>query len=179
MLAKLTLPEIAEAFVSQGARVYVREKNAPNGTLRWPWMQVTRTSSFFWQFWSKKKDAPRQKCSEQQFMIALNPSRQDITHFLPVLSKNIQNLDWYLVLRPNSEMASFARPKSCFQRICFTVTYRQSHCKGSYTSHCKGSCTTTLPIPSPSRPCSRRRDRRNKALKACRTKHEKKESISK
>ena len=38
--------------------------------------------------------------------------------------------------------------------------------------------TTTLPIPSPSHPCSRRRDRRSKLRKARRTKHENKESIS-
>ena len=38
--------------------------------------------------------------------------------------------------------------------------------------------TTTLPIPSPSHPCSRRRDRRSKLRKARRTKHEDKVSIS-
>ena len=40
----------------------------------------------------------------------------------------------------------------------------------------KGAATT-LPIPSPSHPCSRRRDRRSKLQKARRTKHPNKESI--
>ena len=38
-------------------------------------------------------------------------------------------------------------------------------------------CTTTLQSPSPSHPCSRRRDRRSKLRKARRTKHPNKESI--
>ena len=38
--------------------------------------------------------------------------------------------------------------------------------------------TTTLPIPSPSHPCSRRRDRRSKLRKARRTKHPNKENIN-
>ena len=58
------------------------------------------------------------------------------------------------------------------QRICLhSDTHRRVKVTG------KGA-TTTLPIPSPSHPCSRRRDRRSKLRKARRTKHENKESIS-
>ena len=58
------------------------------------------------------------------------------------------------------------------QRICLhSDTHRQSHWK------LKGA-TTTLPIPSPSHPCSRQRVRRSKLRKARRTKHPNKESIS-
>ena len=49
-------------------------------------------------------------------------------------------------------------------------THRQSHWKGSYDYTAD---------PSPSYPCSRRRDRRSELRKARRTKHENKESVSK
>ena len=89
---------------------------------------------FFLTVLSKKKKIR----SEQHFKIALSPSRQDITHFLPVLSKNIQNVDWYLVLRSTSEMASFTRPKSFFQRICFPVTHIvRVTAKGAAQPHCR------------------------------------------
>ena len=49
------------------------------------------------------------------------------------------------------------------QRIAFTVTH--------IVKVTGKGATTTLPIPSPSHPCSRRRDRRSKLRKARRTKH--------
>ena len=61
---------------------------------------------------------------------------------------------------------SVPRARSSFSAFAFTVT------------HIVKGATTTLPIPSPSHPCSRQRDSRSKLRKARRTKHENKESIS-
>ena len=61
-------------------------------------------------------------------------------------------------------------PRTCssFSAFAFTVT--------DIVKVTGKGATTTLPIPSPSHPCSRRRDRRSKPRKARRTKHENKES---
>ena len=66
---------------------------------------------------------------------------------------------------------SVPRTRSSFSAFAFTVTHIVVKVTG------KGA-TTTLPIPSSSHPCARRRDRRSKLRKARRTKHENKESIS-
>ena len=63
-----------------------------------------------------------------------------------------------------------SRTRSSFSAIAFTVTH--------IVKVTGKGATTTLPIPSPSRPCSWRRDRRSKLRKARRTQHENKESIS-
>ena len=60
--------------------------------------------------------------------------------------------------------------RSSFSAFAFTVTH--------IVKVTGKGATTTLPIPSPSHPCSRRRDRRSELRKARRTKHENKESIS-
>ena len=62
------------------------------------------------------------------------------------------------------------RTRSSFSAFAFTVTH--------IVKVTGKGATTTLPIPSPSHPCSRRRDCRSKLRKARRTKHENKESIS-
>ena len=62
------------------------------------------------------------------------------------------------------------RTRSSFSAFAFTVTH--------IVKVTGKGATTTLPIPSPSHPCSRRRDRRSKLRKARRTKHSNKESIS-
>ena len=65
--------------------------------------------------------------------------------------------------------ASVPRTRSSFRAFAFTVTH--------IVKVTGKGATTTLPIPSPSHPCSRRRDRRSKLRKARRTKHPNKESI--
>ena len=65
---------------------------------------------------------------------------------------------------------SVPRTRSSFSAFAFTVTH--------IVKVTGKGATTTLPIPSPSHPCTRRRDRRSKLRKARRTKHENKESIS-
>ena len=65
---------------------------------------------------------------------------------------------------------SVPRTRSSFSAFAFTVTH--------IVKVTGRGATTTLPIPSPSHPCSRRRDRRSKLRKARRTKHLNKESIS-
>ena len=65
---------------------------------------------------------------------------------------------------------SVPRTRSSFSAFAFTVTH--------IVKLTGKGATTTLPIPSPSHPCSRRRDRWSKLRKARRTKHENKESIS-
>ena len=65
---------------------------------------------------------------------------------------------------------SVPRTRSSFSAFAFTVTH--------IVKVTGKGATTTLPIPSPSHPCGRRRDRRSKLRKARRTKHENKESIS-
>ena len=59
--------------------------------------------------------------------------------------------------------------RSSFSAFAFTVTH--------IVKVTGKGATTTLPSPSPSHPCSRRRDRRSKLRKARRTKHPNKESI--
>ena len=61
------------------------------------------------------------------------------------------------------------RTRSSFSAFAFTVTH--------IVKVTGKGAATTLPIPSPSHPCSRRRDRRSKLWKARRTKHPNKESI--
>ena len=65
---------------------------------------------------------------------------------------------------------SVPRTRSSFSTFAFTVTH--------IVKVTGKGATTTLPIPSPSHPCSRRRDHRSKLRKARRTKHQNKESIS-
>ena len=60
--------------------------------------------------------------------------------------------------------------RSSFSAFAFTVTH--------IVKVTGKGATTTLPIPSPTHPCSQRRDRRSKLRKARRTKHPNKESIS-
>ena len=64
---------------------------------------------------------------------------------------------------------SVPRTRSSFIAFAFTVTH--------IVKVTGKGATTTLPIPSPSHPCSRQRDRRSKLRKARRTKHPNKESI--
>ena len=65
---------------------------------------------------------------------------------------------------------SVPRTRSSFSAFAFTVTH--------IVKVTGKGATTTLPIPSPSHPCGRRRDRRSKLRKARRTKHDNKELIS-
>ena len=58
---------------------------------------------------------------------------------------------------------SVPRTRSSFSAFAFTVTH--------IVNVTGKGATTTLPIPSPSHPCSRRRDRRSKLRRARRTKH--------
>ena len=59
--------------------------------------------------------------------------------------------------------------RSSFGAFAFTVTH--------VVKVTGKGAATTLPIPFPSHPCSRRRDRRSKLQKARRTKHPNEESI--
>ena len=61
------------------------------------------------------------------------------------------------------------RTRSSFSAFACTVTH--------IVKVTGKGATTTLQIPSPSHPCSRRRDRRSKLRKERRTKHPNKESI--